>query len=808
VAERCFHCGEAIAPGSALTALQDGTPRAVCCIGCRAAVEWIEGLGLADYYRLRSEPAARAEAAADFSAWDRPALDRLYVRREGDQAEACVLVGGLRCAACSWLIERALGALPGVAEVSVNPAARRLRLRWEAAVTPLSRLLSALARLGYTAHPLEAGAIDSMAQREQRTALKRLVIAGLGMMQAMMYAVALYAGAFEGMDPLTRDFFRWLGFLVTTPVVLYSAQPFFAGARRELAARRLGMDVPVAFAIALVYVASLAEALRGGGQVYFDSAAMFTFFLLGGRYLEMRARHRAADVVDALARLQPALAQRRTATGAEETVGVHELVPGDVVHVADGATVPADGELLDERCSVDESMLSGESAARARRRGDTLLAGSVLVQGPALLRVTRVGSDTVLSSMLRLIARAGAERPRVAREGERLAAGFVAAVLALTLITAGAWLWFDPARAFPAALAVLVVACPCAFALAVPTALTRALAVLARQGVLVVRADALERLCRVRRVLFDKTGTLTENRLELLSVVCAAGVTREQALALGAALERGSRHPLACALRTAAEGMTLPPAQDLEAIAGQGVRGTLGAESLRLGRASFALGPGAADDGSVVLAGAHGEIARFQLRERVRGEAATTLQALAAQGIALEILSGDAAERVEAVARRLGVATWHARQTPQDKLARLDVLRRGSEGVAMVGDGVNDAPVLAGADVGIALAGAAELSQAHADLVLGGDRLDGLLQARAVALATRRVMRQNLAWAMAYNLGAVPLAALGLVPPWLAAIGMSLSSLGVLLNSLRIAAPDSRPQATPVVAGAVQEVTA
>ena len=788
----CFHCGEALPVASALFAQHDGQSCAVCCMGCQAAVEWIEGLGLADYYRLRLEPAQRQPDTPDFAAWDRPAIDALYVRRDGNSAEVCVLVEGLRCAACSWLIERAIGGLPGVQEVRVNPAARRLHLSWDITRTPLSTLLERLARLGYLAHPLDAAAIDSLTQREQRVALKRLLVAGLGMMQAMMYAVALYAGAFDGMDALTRDFFRWLGFLVATPVVLYSAQPFFIGAWRELSARRLGMDVPVAFAIALVYAASLIEAVRGGGQVYFDSAAMFTFFLLAGRYVELRARHRAADTVDALARLQPALAQRCRPDGTVETVGVHELASGDVVEIAHGAQVPADGELLSDECSVDESVLNGESQSQRRRRGERLLAGSALRDGPVRLRVTEVGANTLLSSMLRLIARAGSEKPQAAQAGERAAARFVAAVLAVTVLTALAWLAFDPPRAFASALAVLVVACPCAFALAVPAALTRAHAVLARRGVLVVRSDALERLATARHVLFDKTGTLTTDQLELEAVTVQHGCTRDDALAFAAALERSSPHPLGRLLRQAAHGLPPVMAERLRHLAGQGVVGQVHGRELRLGRAEFALQRVDIDDGSVVLACDGSELARFHFREFLRAEAADTVRELQATGLAVEILSGDAADRVAAIARRLGVGVWRARQSPEQKLARL-AHWRAAGGVVMVGDGINDAPVLAGADVAVALGGAAELSQAQADLVLANDRLDGLLLARRVARDCRRVMQQNLAWAMGYNLAAVPLAAFGLVPPWLAAIGMSLSSIGVLLNSLRIRLPLPAP---------------
>jgi len=801
----CFHCGEAIPHGVALDACVNGEAHAVCCIGCQAAAQWIATLGLADYYRLRSTPAGRAGAAVDFSAWDRAQLQRLYVRHAGNgSAEVCVLVEGLRCAACAWLIDRALRDLPGVRAVEVNPGARRVRIEWMPANMALSEMLGRIARLGYTPHPCNAQALDALDQRESRTALKRLIVAGLGMMQAMMFAVTLYAGAFEGIDPATRDFFRWIGLIVTTPVVIYAAQPFFAGAARELRARTLGMDTTIALAITLIYVASLYETLRGGGEVYFDSASMFVFLLLGGRYLEMRARRHAADVVDALARLQPALAQRRSAAGAPETVGVHELEAGDIVVVAVGVAVPADGILLDEACEVDESLLTGESAARTRRRGETLIAGSVVRAGPVEMRVAHVGADTVLSSIMRLIERAQTRRPRAALLGDRIAARFVAGVLALTVLTAVAWLYFDPSRAFAAALAVLVVSCPCAFALSVPVAHLRAASALARIGVLMPGTDVLEKLARVDRVVFDKTGTLTRDRLELVGIDVIGARGADACLRIAAALELGSAHPLATAIRAAAPaGATIPRAEMLQTIAGAGIAGCIDGQRYRIGRTEFALGraaPAATDDDAVVLADAHGALARLHLRETLRDEAAGAIAVLRAQGCKVAMLSGDSQARAAAVAERLGIDDFRARAKPDDKLRALEAWRACGDTVAMVGDGVNDAPVLAGADVAIALGGGTQLAQASADLVLASDRLDTIATARTLALTTLRVLRANLYWAIAYNLSGIPLAAFGLVPPWLAAIGMSASSLFVVLNSLRIAPPQaSSPRAADAV---------
>ncbi|ODU09727.1 MAG: hypothetical protein ABS84_06375 [Rubrivivax sp. SCN 71-131] len=793
----CWHCGEAL-PATPPRARVAGVEHAVCCQGCKAAAEWIDQLGLSDYYRLRSGPAAavpEAQAAARHAgAWARPELARHVVRPlAAGHSEVLLLVDGIRCAACVWLIERALGAQPGVLSVQVNAAARRARVVWDPQRSDLAAILDALARTGYQALPLDAKALDDVRQRESRDALKRLLVAGFGAMQAMMYASAIYFGALGDIDAPTRAAMRWLGLLVATPVVLYSARPFFAGAWRSLRARSLGMDVPVAIAIALIYGASLVEALRGQGDVYFDSVSMFVFFLLVGRFLEMRARHRAGDLVDAIARTTPSFADRLRADGGVKRVGALELAVGDRVQVAEGERVPADGVLESAACRVDEALLSGESAPVRRQRGDALIAGSVLLEGQAAMVVTRVGADTALAGIAALMARAHSERPRLAREGERAAAGFVARVLTLAALCAVGWSFVDPGRALGATLAVLVVSCPCAFALAVPAALTRALSVLAARGVFVVHPDAIENLARATHAVFDKTGTLTSPELELLHI---EGGERATVLGLAAALARGSTHPAAQALARAAAVLPVQVAEAPTTVRGQGLEGVVGGRRLRLGQRAWALGgdgAGEADGGersrrddAIVLAADGVLLAAFHLGERLRPGAREALDALRADGVAVELLSGDAQAKVDAVAAALAIEQRQARQTPADKLQRLQALRAGGARVLAVGDGINDAPVLAGADVAVALAAGSELARASGDIVLDGAQLPALPEARRLAQQTLAVLRQNQRWALAYNLAVVPFGALGFVPPWLAAIGMSASSLVVILNALRI----------------------
>jgi Cu2+-exporting ATPase len=707
--------------------------------------------------------------------------------RPDGKSEAIVLVDGMHCAACSWLIERTLGRLSGIVDVSVNASARRARIVFDANVLPLARIVHELARVGYPALPLDRDALDDARRRETRAAQKRLAVAGFGSMQAMMYASALWFGAFDGADAVTRDFFRWLTLLAATPVVFYSAAPFFAGATRLVCTRRLGMDVPVALAVALIYAGSVVETFTGGPDIWFESVSMFVFFLCAGRYLEMRARHQAGELSDALARLTPVFADRVEPDGTLLRVGAFELVPGDRVVVAEGVSVPADGVLETDKCRVDEALLCGESAPCVKRRGDALCAGSIVVGMPATMRVTRVGADTVVAGIVALTTRAASSKPRLARDGEHAAASFVARVLVLAICTAVGWAIFDPSRALAATVAVLVVACPCAFALAAPAAVTRALAVLTGRGVLVVRPDALEQLASATHVVFDKTGTLTEPAIARDRTITRQGIDCDAALAIAAALAQGGAHPLARALAAEAPA-TLPAVDVRDSVAGRGIAGVIGGGRYRLGRAHYALErehfPPELED-AVVLADNEGLVAAFHVDERLRPGARAAVDGLARAGISVTIASGDTQARVEAVAERLGVMSWAARQSPADKLALLASLRAQGACVAVVGDGVNDAPILAGADVAIAVGTAADAAQAASDIVITG-QLEALADARAIAVQTLSILAQNRRWALFYNLATVPLAALGFVPPWLAATGMSASSIAVVMNALRI----------------------
>lgn len=734
-----------------------------------------------------------------YAAWAHPQLAAQVLRPRRDGcSEIALRVEPLDDARRVLWLEQRISALPGVRRVAIDRPARRVRVVWDARRLSLPALLDNFAAADCPAQPLQHGSIDDERAHEQHDALKRLLVAGMCSMQVMTYAFVIYVGVVDFVDFSTRSLFRWLGLLTTLPVVFYSALPFFRGAVRELGERRLGINLPVALAVLLVFLASAFNTLRGSGEIYFDSVTMFVFLLLAGRYVELRSRHRSGALGDAAIDAAPLLAQRRRADGELETVAAIALLPGDRVHVAEGEAVPADGVLESAVAQVDEALLSGESRPVRRQRGERLAAGSVLLSGPAELRVEHGGHATTAARLGALADRARQARTRLA-PSDRVIGRFVAWVLVLTALTALGWLLVDPGRAFEAAVAVLVVACPCSFALARPAALTRALGVLAARGVLVTDGKALETLARVDYALFDKTGTLGVPQLDRRGIEPLRGDTPEQALQLAAALAHESSHPLARALADAARQQSpTRQAQSVRVHAGAGISGELDGRALRLGRADFALAPASrplpatlAD--ALVLADGDGAIAAFHLAEQPRAEARRLLDALRADGVAIAIASGDHASRVDALADRLDVAERHARQSPEDKLARLQAAHAEGHITLAVGDGSNDAPLLAGADVSAALASGTELAQTHADLLLLDGHLGSLADARATARQLQRVIRQGRHWSLWYNLAAVPFAAFGLVTPWLAAIGMSLSSLLVVLHALRVGRDASAP---------------
>jgi len=785
---RCFHCREAVPDGAPLVATVGQEEHPVCCLGCLAAAEMISAAGLGDFYRFRTAAAPKPEQDTHdvWSTYDRSEVATPLLGREGPLSVVNLLIEDTRCAACSWLIAERLKRLPGVERASTNPATHRAQVAFDANRVGLAAILRVIAALGYRPHVLGATDTLEVATRERRVALKRLAVAGFGMMQVMMIATGLYVGARQGMDPIIKEYLRITCLVVTAPVLVYSGRPFFEGAMASLRSRHLGMDVPVVVGLLLAFVASSWNTLLHSGEVYFDSVTMFIFLLLLGRYIEMGARHRAGSTAEALLRLMPATALRIHGYQ-RQRVPVASLQAGDRVVVPAGECFPADGRVVEGTTEVDEALLTGESQAVTKRVNDRVVAGSMNGSAPVEIELSAVGQSTVLAGIVRLLERAQTERPRIARLADRAAAWFVTRVLLGALVVALLWLWIDPSRAFEATLAVLVVTCPCALSLATPTVVTAATATLAREGLLVTRADALEALAQADHVVFDKTGTLTLGKPSIDSVFVISGTVAE-AMSSAAALERGSEHPLAYAFEAVAPTQV---ATDIRTVPGAGIEGVLGGRCLRVGTAEFVAEhagprPHTLPDAPIYLGGVDGWIAGFEVGDTLRPEAAQTVRALQARGLTPHIASGDHANAVARVAATLGIHDAHSRLMPAQKLAFVQRLSGLGHHVLAVGDGINDAPTLGAASVSVALGTGSALAQASADLIaLRGD-LATLPLAIDTARRATRVIRQNLIWATAYNVIALPMAALGWIPPWLAAVGMSGSSLFVVLHALRL----------------------
>ena len=831
VGATCFHCGLPVPPGTKYGAQIGGAWHIMCCPGCEAVAQTIAGRGLEDYYRLREAvaPARLPESQEsvgsasmgwpdDLTVYDTPEMQARFVKSvpanardsgrsdpvpeaEVDNARELydveLLLEGIRCTACVWLVEQTLVRVSGVEKVEVNYANRRARVRWNPAVSSFSKVLAAVRAIGYKAWPFEPNRLALIERSERSAALWRLFVAGFGMMQVMMYAFPVYIADVGTMTDDIEQLMRWAGLILTVPVILYSAAPFFSGAWRDLRGRQLGMDVPVALGIAVAFAASAWATMVGHGSVYFDSVTMFVFLLLGGRYLELLARQRAGLSLQHLGRLVPEVAQLHDRDGKAElqSVPVSTLRVGDRVFVRSGEYLPADGVLESQAATVSEALLTGESRPLSRAAGDPMVGGATNAGNPFTMRVTRVGGDTALSAIVRLMERAMSERPRWVDMSQRAAGIFVAGILAAAIVSALLWLWIEPSKAIWIAVSVLIVTCPCALSLALPVALTVATGEMARRGVVPTRGHTIASLAGATDIVFDKTGTLTLGHLGLMETLTFSTRDVTGSLGLAASLGRLSSHPVARALVEArGELQPIPEGATFEE-AGMGVEAVIGGTRYRLGRSKFVgalhgmATPVAwlqSSDATAWLGDEKGWIAAFRFGDQVRVGAREAILALGAMGRRIHLLSGDSPAAVQAIAMQLGIGAVSAGATPAEKLAYVQTLQRAGARVAMVGDGVNDAPVLAQADVSIALRDGADLAQVRADAVLVSNDPRDLADAIRLACRTRTVARQNLAWALAYNLIVIPLAMAGMVTPLIAGIGMSGSSLLVVLNALRL----------------------
>ncbi|HSC66844.1 MAG TPA: heavy metal translocating P-type ATPase [Cellvibrio sp.] len=794
--QTCYHCGLPVPPASNYPVKIQGEVRRMCCPGCQAVAMAIVDGGLESFYEFRTSSNERPDSGgADSRRWhiyDLPEVQAEFVIPfPGDLKQANLLLEGISCAACSWLIETHLKKNPAIRSVTVNLSTHRCAIVWDGQFQ-LSQIFQALAEIGYLPRPATDDQQQQLIKKENRVALFRIGVAGFGTMQAMMVAVGMYTGATD----FWLDFLRWLSMLVATPVVFFSAWPFFQSAWRSIKMRHLVMDVPVALAIGLAYSASVWATVSGTGEVYFESVSMFTLFLLIGRYVELRARHRNRLAFGNLAQLMPLTAcclREENGCEVEQSMPIKTLQLGDLVLVKAGETFPCDGRVVAGESAVVEALLTGESQPVGKRLGDLVIAGTLNNHSPLKIEVTALGAATQLSAIERLASQAADEKPQQVLAADRIARFFIARLLIVCSVVFGFWLWYRPEQALWVTLSVLVVTCPCALALAMPAALSAATANLRKRGFLVARGHVIETLNSVNRVIFDKTGTLTKGKFAMAQIVRLQGAsqTDEQLLGIAAALEAGSNHPLAAAFRPWQDTFK---ADDIKQVTAAGVEGRIAGHLYRLGTAEFAaelISPQAlelpdAQHTWLLLADSHTPLAWIGLIDEIRPDALQLIQRLKARAIAVELLSGDQSGAVAQLAHQLGIDEYRAGAKPGDKLSHLSQRQAAGDKVLMVGDGINDVPVLAGADVSVAMASASDLAQTRADSVLLNDRLDVIVDALEIARRTKGIINQNLRFSLIYNLLALPLAAAGMIPPWLAAIGMTASSLIVIFNALRL----------------------
>ncbi|CCN84145.1 putative Type cbb3 cytochrome oxidase biogenesis protein CcoI; Copper-translocating P-type ATPase [Vibrio nigripulchritudo SFn27] len=783
--KECYHCGEEVPANTEFKVEILGEERDMCCPGCESVAQTIVDSGLVSYYQYRTAPAEKAdlvpEQLRNLIHYDNEEVQSEFVRQSEHQSEVTLSLEGVSCAACAWLIEKQLVNQQGVLSIRVNTTTNRAILAWDKSKAKLSDLLATVHQLGYKAAPFEADQQEASYHRAMKQYLYRLGIAGLATMQVMMLAVALYLEVFGDLDAEFKQYFRVVSLIFATPVLLYSALPFYMNAWRSLKGRTLGMDVPVSLALIFAYIASLVATVTEQGEVFFESITMFTFFLLLGRFLEMRARRKAAAASANLLKLIPSMATKLDGS----QLPVKSLKIGDQVRVLPGEHIPADGVILNGRVHIDESMLTGESIPVVKKQGDMVFAGTLNGEESFELEVNTSKANSMISNIVRLQDEAQMSKPKIAEIADVVARYFVAAIL---IIAAGTWAYWHqtkPDDAFWIMLAVLVATCPCALSLATPTAITCATSRMGNLGILLRKGHVFETLCKVNHLVVDKTGTLTEGNIQIdRTQVFSEQLTEKECLAIAASLERHANHPIAKAFKTFAEEAV--EVTNVENRIGFGIVGEYQNASCKIGSAAFVLGEEVnASQPCVYLSLDNQHVATFYYHDPIRKQSQTLVSKLAEAGVKTTLLTGDSMANAKPVAEEIGIESVVAGATPEDKLAFLSTLG-DNEVSLMIGDGINDAPTLAGAHLSVAMGGGADVAKSSADMVLLGDKLDKLIEARSLALKTRKIIRENLAWSLGYNLLILPLAVAGLVAPYIAVVGMSASSIIVVTNSLRL----------------------
>src|SRR3989304_481054 len=804
--ENCYHCGEIIPDNTDIKIAIDGMERHMCCQGCRAVAQAINEFGLGNYYRYRSKLPPKPELSSpesipDLKIYDNPDFQKPFVVEIGsNQREANLIIDGIVCPACAWLNETHLAAQPGITSIAVNYTSGKALIRWDDTIIRLSNILGHIYHLGYKAFPYNPVKRQELLDKEKKIQLLRLGLAGLLSLQVMMIAIALYAGEWKWIDAEHRNFLRWVSFILTTPVMFFCAQPFYTNSWRAIRNKRIEMDVPIALGISLAFLASVWFTVVGTGTVYYDSVTMLVFFLLTGRYLEFTARNKAANHMDNLEKIIPSVIIRLEDSPSgysENPVPVIELKKNDIVLIKPGETIPIDGLVVNGNTTVDEANITGEAVPVIRKPGAQICSGSTNIDSPIQVKVTATGHDTSFSRICNLIEKAQSEKLPVTMFVDRIAGWFLSGVLIIA--AAAAWYWWqtDKDMWLPVTIAILVVTCPCALALATPVSITVAINNLLTRGVAVIKGDSLQTITKITHLVFDKTGTLTEGKLKISRIIPQGNRPQTDIVSIAQSLEAESEHPVARAFREIDNTNTTYLATDIRNTPGEGITGMVNNKKYYIGTSQFiknSLGarfddsriPAEQAEHCVFLAGENEVLAAFYFTDEERPGIKKVISHFNAYGIRTMIISGDNQQSVGKLAKSAGINEAYARLKPADKLSVIEGLQSQKSIVAVAGDGINDAPVLAKADVSFAMGSGTDLTKLNADIILLGSNLMNIVHIYLVANRCMKIIKQNLLWALAYNIIALPAAVSGLLTPWMAALGMSASSLLVIVNSLRI----------------------
>lgn len=786
---QCYHCEQPVPQNQHFEVDILGQTRVMCCPGCQAVAEAIVANQLQDYYRFRTEPAIKAdnlleETLSQLGIYDESQLQDEFVSQQGDLSQIQLTLEGISCAACGWLIEKQLSRLTGIGQVAVNVAARRTTISWHSDQLKLSQILSTIESIGYHAMPFQPDRHEASYRKENKTFLRKLGLAGLMTMQVMMLAVGLYFSLFGHIEDETREFFHWVSMILTLPVVLYSGVGFYLSALKAISAGTVNMDVPISIAVVGAYAASCLSTIQNSGPVYFESVCMFIFLLLVSRYLEHRSRHKAAEISANTIKHIPLTANLVDDQGQISSCTAKSLKTGQKVLVRPGETVPIDGQVITGQSQIDESMLTGEFEPVSKTSDSTVYAGTINQSGVLTLIVDKPLNQALVSQITQMQELALASKPRISMLADRLSRHFVLFVLVAAAASYGYWTLQGADNAFTIAIAVLVATCPCALGLATPMALTCSLARLNRVGILIKQADLLERILGISHIAFDKTGTLTQGKFSISQWSNHSQQPDQEIQAIAASLEQYSEHPIARAFDAQAP---LFNGESIQVEPGFGLEGKINQQAYRIGSAGYIrqwLGEAELPEGNVYLATQQALLASFRLNDQLKPEAKEVCQALTRYQ--QMIISGDREHNVSAIAQALQLDQYHSQATPEQKLQFVQTMQSQGSKVMMVGDGINDSPVLAAADVSVAVGGASDLAKSAADVVLLSHNLSPLPHLMTMACRTQQKVRQNIGWALGYNVLVLPLAVSGLLSPWIAVIGMSLSSIVVVSNSMRL----------------------